>query len=201
MIGVTLPLVSQTRYGCLYLCYKSGISDINIHSDTKIPYYTGISSTCNTYVEQILFLYEFQRNGWKTFWEEAAWEVVWLPLALWTRTEKITFSAKGRQLYVNVLKGAAFLYDLFITQPLNKRVLRESKSLNYISYARKVQTLQLSCVWKDSTAKCWSVWGSTEPEHVFLCVFLSFIILLCYLLVCQSRHNSEWCLQIHVSRL
>ena len=47
--------------------------------------------------------------------------------------KKITFSAKGRQLYVNVLKGAAFLYDLFITQPLNKRVLRESKSLNYIS--------------------------------------------------------------------
>ena len=80
------------------------------------------------YVEQILLLYEFQRNGWKTFWEEAAWEVVWLPLALWTRTELITFSAKGRQLYVNVLKGAPFLYDLFIT-----RVLRERKSLNYIS--------------------------------------------------------------------
>ena len=56
-------------------------------------------------------------------------------LQLWTRTEKITFSAKGRQLYVNVflLKGAGFLYDLFITQPLNKGVLRERKSLNYIS--------------------------------------------------------------------
>ena len=60
------------------------------------------------YVEQILFLYEFQRNGWKTFWEEAAWEVVWFPLALWTRTEKKYFFGKGEATLRKRFKGGNF---------------------------------------------------------------------------------------------
>ena len=39
------------------------------------------------------------------------------------------------------------------------------------------------------------------PEHVLFCVFLAFIIFLCYLLVCNSGHNSQGTFQVHVRRL